>query len=266
MARIDGKIYNGIIERIKREGAIHLNLIDPDEQSPERAVEIAQIAKDVGSFGLLVGGSGTDLEATDACVKAIKGAVDIPVILFPGNITGISKNADGIFYMSLLNSRSNYWLSLAQALSAFTVKRTDLEIIPMGYLIIESGKKTSVQFYGDANAIPFNKPKIAAAFSLAAEFMGMKLVYLEAGSGALQPVNNKMISYVRDNLNIPLIVGGGIRDGQTAYEKVISGADIIVTGTVAESSGKNIRTVLEEIVSSIKKAGEEKVQKAKALR
>ena len=251
------KIYDYIIEKIEKNGTLHMTLIDPDEYSPEEATRLSTLAEKHGSAAIMVGGSGVDLEATDACVKAIKTRVKLPVILFPGNVTGISKYADAIFYMSLLNSRSNYWLSLAQALGTYAVSKTNLEVIPMGYLIIESGKKTSVEFYGDANAIPKNKPKIAMAFSLAAQYMGMKLVYLEAGSGALEPVSNEMIQTVKKAINVPLIVGGGIRDGKTAYEKAKAGADIIVTGTIFEKCDNN-EEKLKNILDGIKKAGKER--------
>lgn len=252
-------VYAKLLKRINEEGTIHFTLIDPDEYSVERGAEIAEKAEAKGSATIIVGGSGVDVGATDACVKALKKAVKVPVVLFPGNITGISSNADAILYMSLLNSRSNYWLSLAQALSAFTVKNSGLEIIPMGYLVIESGAKTSVEFYGDANAIPRRKPKIAAAFSLAAQYLGMKCVYLEAGSGALYPVPDEMISYVKKSLDIPVIVGGGIRDGKVAYDKAKAGADIIVTGTIFEKSN-NIDKMFEEIISGVQKGGKEKLK------
>jgi phosphoglycerol geranylgeranyltransferase len=257
------KTYDYLLDEIKKQGAVALCLIDPDEQSPERAAEIAQIAKDAGAAGVLVGGSGTDFEATESCVSAIKGKVDIPTILFPGNITGLAKGADAIFFMSLLNSRSNYWLSLAQAMAAASLKKLGLEIIPMGYMIIESGQKTSVEFYGDANAIPKRKPKIAAAFALAAQFMGMRIVYLEAGSGALEPVSNRMIQTVKSSVDIPVIIGGGIKTGETAYEKAKAGADIIVVGTVIEKS-VNASEVISSIVNGVKKAGAEKLAKATA--
>lgn len=252
-------IYEHLLEKIKKEGTIHMTLIDPDEYSPEEAAKLSVLAEKHESAAIMVGGSGVDVEATDACVKAVKAKVKIPVILFPGNVTGVSKHADAIFYMSLLNSRSNYWLSLAQALGTHAVSKTNLEVIPMGYLIVESGKKTSVEFYGDANAIPKNKPKIAMAFSLAAQYMGMKLVYLEAGSGALEPVTNEMIAGVKKAIKVPLIIGGGIRDGKVAYEKAKAGADIIVTGTIFEKTNHHEAKFID-ILNGIKKANKEKIK------
>ncbi len=253
------KVYDKLLDAIKKDGAAHLSLIDPDEINGTKVCEMAKKIQKCGSDGIMVGGSGVDLNATDVCVKNLKKEVDIPIILFPGNITGISGNADAIFFMSLLNSRSNYWLSLSQALGSYSVKQFGLEVIPMGYIIVESGQKTSVEFYGDANAIPRGKPKIAAAFALAAQYMGMKVVYLEAGSRALAPVSNEMIKFVKGMIDIPLIVGGGIKDGSIAYEKVKSGADIIVTGTAIETAD-NLEEKLKDIVGGVKKAGKEKLK------
>lgn len=253
------KIYDKLLEAIKKDGAAHLSLIDPDEINGQKICEMAKIVEQCKSDGIMVGGSGVDITATDQCVKLLKKEVDLPIILFPGNITGISQHADAIFFMSLLNSRSNYWLSLSQALGSYSVKQFGLEVIPMGYIIVESGQKTSVEFYGDANAIPRGKPKIAAAFALAAQYMGMKIVYLEAGSRALAPVSNEMIKIVKSQIDIPLIVGGGIKDGSLAYEKIRAGADIIVTGTALENA-TNLEGKLKDIVGGIKKAGKEKLK------
>jgi phosphoglycerol geranylgeranyltransferase len=251
------KVYDYLLEKIKKDGAIHMTLIDPDEQDAEKAAELAKSAQRAGTDAIYVGGSGVDQIATDECVKAVKKNVKIPVILFPGNISGISRYADAIFFMSLLNSRSRYWLSFAQAFGAFAVKKCKIEPIPMGYLVFESKVKTSVEFYGDVNVIPQNKPKIAAAFALAAQYMGMKFVYLEGGSGAPEPINDETILTVRKAVDIPIIVGGGIRDGKVAYEKVKAGADAIGTGTVVEEA-QNAEKTLSDIVKGVKKAGKEK--------
>ena len=206
----------------------------------------------------MVGGSGGDRSMLDNCLRYIKANTKLPVILFPGNVNDISKYADAVYFMSLMNSRSRYWLAQAQALAAFSVKASELEPIGMGYMIVESNVRTSVEFFGDANPIPRQKPKIAAAYALAAEYMGMKLVYLEGGSGASNPVPNEMISITKKMISIPLIVGGGIRDSKTCYEKVKAGADIIVTGTAVEESN-NVYKKLKELISGTKKAGREKI-------
>jgi len=251
--------YDYILGKIKKEGALHFTLIDPDEQSPEKAGKIAGVVEKAGSSAILVGGSGGDRLLLDETVKEIKKLSTLPVIMFPGNVNDISQHANAIFFMSLLNSRSRYWLAQAQALAAYSVFKTRIEPIPMGYVIVQSDVRSSVEFYGDANPIPRNKPKIAASFALAAQYMGMKLVYFEGGSGAREPVPNKMISFTKKAIEIPLIVGGGIRDGKKAYEKVKAGADIIVTGTAIEKSKTPYRRA-KVIINGVKKAGKEKLK------
>ncbi len=161
---------------------IHLTLLDPEEQSPKEALCISQAAIKGGSDGIMLGGSTSDLMQLDATTKLLQENLDVPIILFPGNVSGVSKYADAIFFMSLLNSTNPYWITGAQALGAPAIKKMGIETIPMGYLVVEPGG--TVGWVGDTKPIPHNKPKLAAAYAIAAEFMGMRLVYLEAGSGA----------------------------------------------------------------------------------
>ncbi|RLF96701.1 geranylgeranylglyceryl/heptaprenylglyceryl phosphate synthase, partial [Thermococci archaeon] len=184
-------------------------------------------------------------EELDSLIKSIKKFTTVPVIIFPGGVGGISRYADAIFFMSLLNSRNPYFITKAQALGAFQVKLSRLETLPMGYLIIEPGETAG--FIGEADLLLRRKPKIAAAYALAAQFMGMRFVYLEAGSGASEPVPLKMINYVKKAVDIPVIVGGGIRDEKKAAE-ISKTADIIVTGTIAEENFEK----LSEIVKAVK--------------
>jgi len=245
------KVKEKFEEMIEKEGACHLTLIDPDEQTPKESVKMAKEAEEAGTDGIMIGGSGVDQDSTRKTCRAIKKATDIPKIIFPGDTSSINKHADAIFFMSLLNSRSRYWLSMAQAFGSFSVKKAGLEPISVGYLILESSNKTSVEFYGDANIIPRDKHKITAAFCLAAQYMGMDYAYLEGGSGAAEPVPNKTIKLIKSQTEIPLIVGGGIRDGKTAREKVKAGADIIVTGTIAEETN-DVKKKIREIVKGTK--------------
>ena len=253
------KVYEYLKTQIKKDGAVHLVLIDPDEQTPERAGELAKACEKAKADGIMVGGSGGDRSMLDNTIKHIKSNSKLPVIMFPGNVNDVSKYADAIYFMSLMNSRSRYFLGQALAMVSFSVREAGIEPIPMGYMVIQSDVKTAVEFFGDANPIPRQKPKIAAAYSLAAEYMGMKLVYLEGGSGASEPVPNEMIAVVKKYLTIPLIVGGGIRDGKTCYEKVKAGADIIVTGTAIEEADDAYKKI-RELVKGTKKAGSEKLE------
>ena len=245
------KIKKQLEKTIKEEGACHLTLIDPDEQTPKESLEMAKEAEKAGSDGIMIGGSGVDQDATRKTCEKLNKKIDIPKIIVPGDTSSINKHADAIFFMSLLNSRSRYWLSMAQAFGSFSVKKAGLEPISVGYLILESSNKTSVEFYGDANIIPRDKHKITAAFCLAAQYMGMDYAYLEGGSGANEPVPNKTIKLIKQQTEIPIIVGGGIRNKETAREKVKAGADVIVTGTIAEEA-ENTKKKIREIVEGTK--------------
>ncbi len=241
-------VENYIRESLK-DHKMHLTLLDPEEQSPEEAVSIALEAVSGGTDGIMLGGSTTDSGELDATAKALKENVDVPIILFPGNISGVSKHADAIFFMSLLNSTNPYWITGAQALGAPIIKRMGIETISMGYLVVEPGG--TVGWVGDAKLIPRIKPDIAAAYAIAAEFMGMKILYLEAGSGADQHIPEKMIHMVKKTTDIIVIVGGGIRTGEDAATVAKAGADIIVTGTVVENTS-NIKDKIKELVEGIK--------------
>jgi len=164
--------------------------------------------------------------------KIIKKSIKIPIILFPGNITGVVPQADAILFSSLLNSENPYFISQAQALGAPSVLKFGLEALPTAYLVI--GEGTSAWFVGSARGIPHEKSKIAAAYSLAAQFLGMRFVYLEAGSGAKSNVKPEMVKEVRKSFNGFLIVGGGIKDVKIAQSLVKAGADALVIGTLLE--------------------------------
>jgi phosphoglycerol geranylgeranyltransferase len=197
----------------------------------------------------MLGGSTTNSSELDATAKALQENVDVPIILFPGNISGVSKYADAIFFMSLLNSTNPYWITGAQALGAPIIKKLGIETISMGYLVVEPGG--TVGWVGDAKLIPRSKPDIAVAYAMAAEFLGMKLFYLEAGSGANQHIPQEMIAKIKKFTDLIVIVGGGIRDGATAAEIAKAGADIIVTGTVVEHSSK-VEDKIKELVTGIR--------------
>ncbi|AIU70758.1 geranylgeranylglyceryl phosphate synthase [Thermococcus eurythermalis] len=247
-----GKVERYIHEKLKNE-KLHFVLLDPDDVPPGTAGKIAEMSEEIGVDAIMVGGStGAEGEVLDGVVKAIKESSGLPVILFPGSHGGISKYADAIFFMSLLNSRNPFFITGSQALGAFTVKRYGIEPIPMAYLIIEPGE--TVGWVGDAKPIPRHKPKIAAAYALAGQYLGMRLVYLEAGSGAPQPVPPEMIALVKRVIDVPLIVGGGIRTKEQARQAVEAGADIIVTGTAIEKAGsiEKAKEKLEELNSGVK--------------
>lgn len=235
-------IENYLNETLK-EHKLHFTLIDPDEQTPQEAVEMAKQAKKARSDAILVGGSITDQEDLNITVKSIKEEVDLPVILFPGNISGVSKYADALLFMSLLNSTNPYWITGAQALSAPSIKKMSIETIPMGYLIIEPGG--TVGWVGDSKPIPRKKSDLAVAYALAAEFLGMRVIYLEAGSGADSHIPVDFIMKVKKLTNLMVIVGGGIKTAQDALEVKEAGADIIITGTVVEETDDTYKKIKE---------------------
>jgi len=229
------KVEKYLLRIIARDGAAHLTLIDPAKQSPKIAGEIASDAAEAGSAGIMVGGSTrAGGELLDRTVLAVKGSSDLPVILFPAGEAGISKHADAIFFMSMLNSRDPYFISGAQKLGAPLVRKYKLEALPMAYLVVEPGGEAGR--VGKAELIPRNKSELAAAYALAAKYLGMRFVYLEAGSGAGMSVPVEMVKAVRRAIDGTLIVGGGIRTPGAASERVRAGANIIVTGTLVERS------------------------------
>ncbi len=243
------KVLKYLLKKISKRAA-HLTLLDPDKQLPNIAGKIAISAYQGGTDGIMIGGSaGINQKNLDNTAREIKKTIDIPIILFPGDVTGISKHADAIFFMSLLNSRNPYYITGAQAVGAPLVKKVGMEAIPMGYIVVEPGGM--VGRVGSAKLVPRNKPQVALGYALAAQYLGMKLVYLEAGSGAEKHVPQKMISRVKGAIDIPLIVGGGIRTGKDASAVVKAGADIIVTGTAVEKTN-DVEKKIREIVSSIR--------------
>ena len=237
----------------KKKSALIFVLIDSEVSNINSSVKLAKEVERIGASAILVGGSSaTDQIEMAEVVKNLKKAVKIPKILFPGNVTGVVPQADAILFSSLLNSENPYFISQAQALGAPSVLKFGLEPLPTAYLVI--GEGTSAWFVGSARGIPFDKPKIAAAYSLAAQFLGMRFVYLEAGSGAASSVKPEMIKTVRKVFNGFLIVGGGIKDPNTAKKIVSAGADAIVIGTLLEKNGslKNL-TAIAKAVRSVKK-------------
>lgn len=247
MYRVAGKTERYLVEKIMSGEKLHLTLLDPEEIGLERGKEIAKRGEEVGTDGIMVGGSTFfSQNILDEFVKSIKREVSIPVILFPNNITGISRYADAIWFMSLLNSVDHYFIIGAQSQGAVIVKQYGLEAIPLGYIVF--GGDTAVAAMGRALPLPFNHGEVAACYALAAQYLGMRFVYLEAGSKALSPIPPKTIRSVREAIDIPLIVGGGIRSPETARKVLEAGADIIVTGTIAE---EDLR-IYESVVKAIK--------------
>ncbi len=237
------------ITQLCKKKKLHFSLLDPDKQEPKEAGEIAKIVEDAGSSAIMVGGSTLiSQKQVDETVKAIKKSSKLPVILFPSGAKFLSRYADAVFFMSLLNSRNLDFVIREHVKGASFVKLSGIEPISMGYVIVEPGMTAGRM--GEVDLIKKNDFNTAIGYALAAQYLGMSFFYLEAGSGAPNPVSNEMISAVKKNIDMPLIVGGGIKNASTAKEKVKAGANVIVTGTTLEE-GKDIKKVLNEIIKSI---------------
>jgi phosphoglycerol geranylgeranyltransferase len=229
-------IFASILKKLSGGRRAYWILLDPDDFTAAEAAKISAIAESkCGVDGVLVGGSLLQTNTLDEFIKAIKKKVSIPVILFPGDATQLSANADALLYLSLISGRNPVNLIGEHVKAAPIIKRLGIEPIPTAYMLVESGAVTSVEFMSNTRPLPRKKPAIAAAHALAAQYMGMKMVYLEAGSGAPQAVPGDMIRAVKAQIDIPLIVGGGIRDAATALQVLEAGADIIVTGNMLQS-------------------------------
>ncbi len=245
-----GRVHEYIADRLRR-GPLHMTLIDPDKARGLAAARVAAAAVAVGSDAIMLGGStGISPDGIAETARAVKAAVPVPTIIFPESPASITAAADAIYFMSLLNSRSVDHVIRMQARSAKEIQRIGLEPLSLGYIIIAPGMR--VGEVGQADPIPRESTDLAQSYALAAEFLGMQLVYLEAGSGAPSPVPAPMVRAVREVLHVPLIVGGGIRSGEDARALLSAGAQILVTGTVTEQEG--IGPAFESILSEVRRA------------
>jgi phosphoglycerol geranylgeranyltransferase len=246
---VNHDVENYISSEIKKYGTLCFALIDSETFAP--GSDFVPKLEQLGISAILVGGSSAidQLELTQI-VSNVKSQTKLPVILFPGNVTGVCPTADAILFSSLLNSDNPYFITEAQALGALSVKKYDIEPLPTGYLII--GEGTTAWFVGRARGIPHARSGIAVMYSLAAQYLGMRFLYLEAGSGAKQSVQPQMVAAVRKNYSGILIVGGGIHDLATASEIARAGADVIVIGTMIEKEA-NWDEKLSSILKAIRK-------------
>jgi len=257
-----GKVEKYIQDKIKKEGAVLTVLIDPcDYSNSGKAIKTAVAASEAGADIIAIGGStGAQGQLLDEVAKGVKQKVKTPILLFPGNIATISHYADAIMFMSLLNSRNPYWISQAQMLAAPVIKKSKIEPIPIGYILVEPGGTAG--WVGDTNLVPRNKPKIASALALSAEFSGSRMVYTDAGSAAYKHVPLEMISMVSKTISVPYIVGGGIKNPEQAGQIIEAGGDVLFIGTVAEDS-KDVKKLIKEFVRVIREKGKERVKKQK---
>jgi phosphoglycerol geranylgeranyltransferase len=245
-----GRVEQYLTDRLQG-GPLHFTLIDPDKSRGSRAAAVAKGAASLGSHAILLGGStGISREVMSEAARAIKKEIALPAIIFPEGPGSLTPDADAVLFMSLLNSRNLDLVIRTHARSSTAVRHMELEAIPMGYLVIAPGMR--VGEVGSVDPVPREDLSGATGYALAAELLGMHFVYLEAGSGAPAPVPTEMVRAVRSALQIPLIVGGGIRSGAEAKALLNAGANILVTGTITEEEGLGgaFREILEEVRSA----------------
>lgn len=242
-----GSVYQYLLDVKERLGAGFLALLDPDRATPNGIGEQAARCGEAGVDAILIGSSLMISNGFEESVRAAKSAVEIPVIIFPGEKSQITPEADAILFLSLLSGRNPEYLIGEQIRSAPLIKRIGLEAISTAYLLVDSGRTTSVEFMSNTKPLPADKPDIAVAHAIAAEMFGMKFIYLEAGSGAARPVPDEMVSAVASEVRIPVIVGGGIRNPETVAAKVKAGASFVVVGNHIEESGdyRSLRAFIE---------------------
>lgn len=231
------------LQQLKNEGKKALAvLIDPD-QVRESVQNIAQLCQANQIDFIFIGGSITTAGVFKDCIRTIRKEFSGKIYIFPGNEFMIDDEADGILFLSLLSGRNPEYLIGKQLVAAPVLVKTNLEIIPTAYLLIDGGKETSVSYISNTKPIPADKPDIAMATALAGKLMGMKCVYLDAGSGALMSVSTKMVSRVSKEVKLPLIIGGGIRTAEAATQIFKSGADLIVIGNGVEDDRSIISNI-----------------------
>lgn len=243
-------IYQNIIKAHQEKRGLLSVLIDPDKTTPDEANKISQNAENMGIDIILVGGSLLTTDRFHQVVSSLKEKRTVPIVIFPGTIMQISKDADAILFLSLISGRNPEYLIGNQVIASPMIKAAGIEPISTGYMMIESGNQTSASFMSNSFPIPRNKPDIASAHALAAEYLGMKQIYLEGGSGAELSVPNEMVQHVSNHTNLPIWVGGGIKTPQEARIKVESGATVIVIGTHFEKN--NGHTQIESFANEIK--------------
>lgn len=235
-------IYDWIVKQVLNEKKLFALLLDPDEYNDQSLKHTLIEAGKTETDFILVGGS---LVSTPVApfIQKIKENSEIPVLLFPGNLLQISDNADGILFLSLISGRNPDLLIGNHVAAASMIKGSGMEVISTGYILVENGKSTSVEYISNTKPVPSDKPDIASATAIAGEMLGFKLIYLEAGSGAQHPIKTEIITRVKKNIEVPLIVGGGIRNTDDAKNILNAGADIIVIGNAIEKDTSFLKKV-----------------------
>ena len=244
-------VYSHLLSIYEIRGGIYAVLLDPDKKNHSIIESMVIQANESDVDILLVGGSLMMDGKSHDRVRDIKEQSKIPVVFFPGSASQLNSYYDAVLFLSVLSGRNPHYLIGEQVISAPIIKDLGLETIPTGYLLLDGGARSTVEFMSGTKPIPMDRPDITVAHALAAEYLGMKFVYLEAGSGAKQSVSDEIIIRCEENLNIHLIVGGGIKSPQEAASKIEAGASMVVTGSVLETSQNN--SLMKEFADAIHK-------------
>lgn len=242
-------LYKNILQKKEQGKKLFAILIDPDKQKNSELLLIIKNANESNVDYFFVGGSLLTNDNLNDCIKTIKNNSKIPVILFPGNAMQINQNADGILFLSLISGRNPELLIGKQVITAPILKQTDLEVISTGYMLIDSGKPTTASYMSNTMPIPRNKIGVATSTAIAGEYLGLKLIYMDGGSGAEQPIIIDMIKKVSNSIKIPLIIGGGICSAKKAIDNCKAGADLIVVGNAIEEDPSLILDISQAIHS-----------------
>lgn len=243
------RLYQQLLDRKSKGHKSFAMLIDPDKVNASKIDQLTQLATAASVDYLFVGGSLVISNHLDEVVKRVKVNCDIPVILFPGSPSQISVHADGLLYLSLISGRNPELLIGQHVISAAAVKQSGLEIISTGYMVVDGGAPTTVSYISNAAPIPADKNEIAMCTAMAGEMLGMKVIYMDAGSGARRAISEAMIEKVSQSIEAPLIVGGGITHPEKAYLNCKAGADVIVIGNAIEKDPSLIKEMSTAIHS-----------------
>ena len=242
-------IYNNILENKKANKKSFALLIDPDKQDAKQLVSIIEKAEKAKTDYFFVGGSLLTHDSLDACLRTLKAHANIPVILFPGNAMQVNEKADAILFLSLISGRNAEMLIGKQVITAPILKQSSLEVLPTGYMLIDSGKPTTVSYMSNTTPIPADKDAVAACTAMAGEMLGLQLIFMDGGSGAKKPISEQMITAVSKSVDAPLIIGGGISNGEKAIANCKAGADIVVVGNAIEKDENLIAEIANAVHS-----------------
>ena len=242
-------IYHSFSERKRTGKKSFAVLIDPDKVNDQTVAELIELSVSSKVDYFFVGGSLVVSNYLDQCLQLIKKSCSIPTVLFPGSPSQVSKYADALLYLSLISGRNAELLIGQHVVSAPMVKKSGLEVMSTGYMVVDGGAQTTVSYISNSSPLPSDKSEIAVCTALAGEMLGMKLIYMDAGSGAKNPISETMITKVAQSISVPLIVGGGIIDPEKAYLNCKAGADVIVVGNAIEKDSSLIREMAAAVHS-----------------